>query len=243
MKAKTISIFLLIVISFLIPFSLLSFSYGNLHLSAEDIEWGIKEGNKYTWVVRVSNESLGFLPVGSKYEITVTSIRSMNSGNASELNATITRYNSKTKITTTVLNNGTFIYFDNETKTTSFYAPFNDHGFFTTKTDHLRFADGVDATFSSEFGFTDPGRGWNDEQLKYIKAEDHATDLTYWWLFNDKAVSYRLEVDHPRDWEEGTNQYVISLTSSSAIPFESFYLIFMGVAILSLIYSYKKRFK
>lgn len=242
MKAKKFLMTIFVIASLMVPFSLISFSYGLPHLSAEDIEWGVKEGKKYTWVVKVSNESLGFLPVGSRYEITVTSIRSMNSGNASELNATITKYNSNTKTTTTVLDDDIFIYFDNETSTTLFYAPFNDHGFFATTSDHLRFADGVDDTFSSEFGFTDPGRGWSDERLVYIKAEDHATDLTYWWFFNDNSVTQELRVDHPRDWDEGTFQYLLVLkVSSGAISFENFFLIFMGVAVLSLIYFSKKK--
>ena len=242
MKAKKFLMTIFVIASLMVPFSLISFSYGLPHLSAEDIEWGVKEGKKYTWVVKVSNESLGFLPVGSRYEITVTSIRSMNSGNASELNATITKYNSITKTTTTVLDDDIFIYFDNETSTTLFYAPFYDHGFFATTSDHLRFADGVDDTFSSEFGFTDPGRGWSDEQLNYIKAEDHATDLTYWWIFNDNSITQELRVDHPRDWEEETFQYLLVLKGSSgAISYGNYFLIFLGLAMLSLIYIHKKK--
>lgn len=84
MKAKNLLIVSLILTSLITPISLSSLSYANLHPANSEIEWGVAEDKTYTWIVKQTNESLGFLPKNSEFEMTVTSIMALGGGSATE---------------------------------------------------------------------------------------------------------------------------------------------------------------
>ncbi len=246
MKAKKFLMTLFVIASLMVPFSFISFSYGNPHPSAEDIEWGVKEGKKYTWVVKVSNESLGFPPVGAKFEIKITSIRSMLSGDATELNATITRYTSAGEVAEVRLNNERFIYFEHiQKKNFSFYAPFYDHCFFAPKNYATNFADGIRYYFDHTYNFGSMGSMVYYGKLTSVHGEDPSSDLLYMWEFSN-YIGHKLIVSYSGEYSDGIYQYVLELQGSGGVPaisYGNFFLIFTGLAILSLIYIHKKRVK
>ena len=241
MKAKKIFLVLLVMFSLIIPFTLTSFALGDLQLADPDIEWGVKEGKTYTWVVKESNESLGFLPVKSKYEITITSIRSMLGGDATELNATIKAYNSQTESTTTLLDNQTFIYYDSTTNTTTLYTLLTEHGFFIPPDYYEGFALGLFDFYGS---FFDTKGYMTIYDIFTFYGYISSTELVYMWTFNKNGVSDNLvvafiyddpEYDDPRYW------LVLKTDSGPTISFGNYFLIIGGFAILSLIYVYMKK--
>lgn len=246
MKAKKFYITLLVIASLMVPFSLISFSYGSPHLSAYDINWGVTEGRTYTWVVKESNTTLGFLPVDSKFKITVTSIRSMNDGDATELNATITQYNSLTLTTITILNDSMFIYFNAGTNTTSFYAPIYEHGFFIPINYNSYFYEGLRDYFRNYSAFDSYGSAWYYDTIHSVNGFITSSDLRYAWVFNDNLITRQLFVAYFDDVSNEIYQYRLELQGSDGapdIPYGNIFLIFTGLAILSLIYIYKKRVK
>ena len=244
MKAKKFLMTLFVIASLMAPFSLISFSYGNPQLSADEIEWGVEEGDSYTWVVKTSNESLGFPPVGTKFEINITSIRSMLNGNATELNATITRYTSSGAVAEVRLNNERFIYFEHtQKKNFSFYAPIYDHCFFAPKNYATNFQDGILYYFEHNYGWGSMGSMVYRGKLTSVNKEE--SNLFYMWKFSN-YIGHKLIVSFRGEYSDGIYQYVLELEGSGgtpAISYENLFLIFTGLAILSLIYIYKKRVK
>ena len=239
MKAKKLCLALLVMFSLIIPFTLTSFALGDLQLADPDIEWGVKEGKTYTWVVKESNESLGFLPVKSKYEITITSIRSMSGGDATELNATIKAYNSQTESTTTLLDNQTFIYFDSVTNTTTLYTLLTEHGFFIPPD----YVDGFALGLLNFYGsFFNPKDTLTVYGIFTFYGYRSSTDLVYMWTFNKNLISDNLVIAFLED-DPGPYQYwlVLKTDSGPSISFGNFFLIIGGFAILSLIYIYMKK--
>lgn len=239
MKAKKLCLALLVMFSLLIPFTLTSFALGDLQLADPDIEWGVKEGSKYTWVVKESNESLGFLPVKSKYEITITSIRSMLGGDATELNATITAYNSQTELTTTLLDNQTFIYFDSATNITILYTLLTEHGFFIPPDYVDGFALGLFGFYGS---FFNPKGTMTAYGVFAFYGYRSSTDLVYMWMFNKNLICDNLVIAFLDDDPENYQYWLVLKTDSGpTISFGNFFLIISGFAILSLIYIYIKK--
>jgi hypothetical protein len=239
MKFREVCLLYSIIIGFFLSFTLISPGLAQTN----DIEWDIKEGDSYTWIVKTSNSSFGFPPVGSKFTINVTSIQYYEPstyGNASRIYAIITYYNSTNKSTYTILDNSTFIFF-NHTKyywhNVSFYsANVKYHGFFTPITYGFEYRGGLSDWFS-DHGF--PG-GSSSADLYYLRKEA-STNFTYEWSF-ENYISYRLRV-----WDDEYNtKYLVLLEGYSegyAIYYGNFFLIFSGVAILSLIYVYMKKNK
>ncbi len=239
MKAKKLCLALLVMFSLLIPFTLTSFALGDLQLADPDIEWGVKEGKTYTWVVKESNESLGFLPVKSKYEITITSIRSMLGGDATELNATITEYNSQTESITTLLDNQTFIYFDSATNITTLYTLLTEHGFFIPPDYYDGFSLGLFGFYGS---FFNPKGTLTAYGIFTFYGYRSSTDLVYMWMFNKNGISDNLVIAFLDDDPENYQYWLVLKTDSDpTISFGNFFLIISGFAILSLIYIYIKK--
>ena len=250
MKAKKIFLALLVMISLIIPFTLTSFALGDPQLANPDIEWGVKEGSKYTWVVKVT--TTGFLPVDSEYELTIDTIKIWPSGggeNQTELFVNLTSYNSVTEVITPILNNQSFIYFDAATSTTSFYAPFYDHGFCMTTNYRDEFMDGLVEYFFFIYGFTTVGSGTPSVEMSYVYGT--YSNLIYIWYFNSNllATDYKI-ADFGSDLHDPEElDYWVELQVSGkdaikdAISYGNFFLIIMGAAIVSLIYLYRKRVK
>ncbi len=239
MKAKKIFLILLVMFSLIIPFTLTPFALGDLQLADPDIEWGVKEGKTYTWVVKESNEILGFLPVKSKYEITITSIRSLLGGNATELNATITEYNSQTELTTTLLDNQTFIYFNSMANITTIYTLITEHGFFIPPDYVDGFALGLLDFYGS---FFNPKDALTKYGIFTFFGYRSSTDLVYMWMFNKDWISDNVVIAFLEDDPENFQYWLVLKTDSGpTISFGNLFLISSGFAILSLIYIYKKK--
>jgi len=245
MKAKKLCVALLVMFSLIIPFTLTSFALGDLQLAADDIEWGVKEGSKYTWVVRVT--TTGFLPVDSEYELTINTINtwpSVGDEQQTELFVNLTSYNSATEMTTTILNNQSFIYFNNATGTVYLYTPFEDHGFCMTTNYRDEFYNGLDEYFYFVYGFNPRGMGTYSGRL-YVWGI--RTNLIYAWFFNSKLVTTDFviadidaDLDDPSDFDYWVE---LQVSEDEAISYGNFFLIIMGAAIISLIYLYKKKVK
>ncbi len=245
MKVKNLLVTLLVIGCLIVPFSLISFSYADLHAADPDIEWGVKEGSKYTWVVRVT--TTGFLPVDSEYELTINAINiwpSIGGEQQTELFVNLTSYNSATEMTTTILNNQSFIYFDNATNTVSFYTPFEDHGFCMTTNYRDEFWDGLSDYFYYVYGFNPRGMGTSSGR-RYVYGI--RTNLIYAWFFNSKLVTtdfviadINADLDDPSDFDYWVE---LQVSEEEAISYGYFFLIMMGAAIVSLIYLYKKKVK
>ena len=247
MKAKKLCLVLLVMFSLIIPFTLTSFALGDPQLADPDIEWGVKEGSKYTWVVKVT--TTGFLPVDSEYELTIDTIKIWPSGGGmeqTELFVNLTSYNSITEVTTPILNNQSFIYFDVATSTTSFYAPFDEHGFCMTTNYRDEFHDGLVDYFFGPYGFNLVGSGSSGGR-SYVYGAYSSSNLIYIWFFNSNLVStdfviadINADLDDPEDFDYWVE---LQVSTKEAISYGNFFLIIMGVAIVSLIYLYRKRFK
>lgn len=246
MKAKKLCLALLVMFSIILPFTLTSFALGNLQRAGPDIEWGVKEGKKYTWVVRVT--TTGFLPVDSKFELTIITINtwpSVGDFQQTELFVNLTSYNSATEMTTTILNNQSFIYFDNATNTVSFYTPFEDHGFCMTTNYQDEFWDGLSDYFYYSYGFNLRGTGSSGGR-HYVWGTKN--NLIYAWFFDSNLVSTDFviaDIDADLDDPSDFNYWVELQVSGGeeAISFGNFFMIIMGLTIVSLIYLYKKKVK
>ncbi|MFX1345207.1 MAG: hypothetical protein ACFFAI_08855 [Promethearchaeota archaeon] len=241
MKSKKLLIVLIVLISLIVPITLSSLSYADLHPANDEIEWGVKEGKTYTWVVKQS--SFGFLPENSEIKITITSIRMLDGGNATELIANITRYNSLTQLTTTLLNNDTFISFDSKTNTTTLYNFVDDHGLFFPLNYRDGFTDGLMDFYISFFDV----RGYGT-MMGYFHFYGYreSTNLVYIWNFNKDGISddfVAVDIDDdPNDQDAWKYWLVLKTSSSKAISSGSFFWIFIGLTMISLIYISKKRF-
>ena len=242
-KFKKVFLLYLTVIGFFLSFALISPSLAQ----PNDIEWNIEEGDSYTWIVKTSKPGLGFPPVGSKFTINITSIEyypPSTYGNASRIYAIITYYNSTDELTYTILDNSIFVFF-NHTNTfwhnVSFYSEtVKYHGFFAPLTYGLEYEDGLSDWFS-DHGFTGGSASLKYGELLFFSENEGSTNFSYDWYFKN-LVSYKLEV---LDVEKDT-KYLLLLEGyddENAISYGNFFLIFSGVAILSLIYVYMKKNK
>lgn len=247
MKVKRLCLVLLVMFSIILPTTLTSFALGDLQLAQDDIEWGVKEGNKYTWVVKVT--TTGFLPVDSKFELTIDTIKTWPSAGdfqQTELFVNLTSYNSVTELTNIILNNESFIYFDNATDTVSFYTPFEDHGFCMTTNYRDEFWDGLRDYFFIVYDFDQVGSGTTSGVFD-VHGIYYSSNLIYVWFFNSKLVTTDFvianidaDLDDPSDFDYWVK---LQVSEEEAISFGNFFLIIMGAAIISLIYLYKKKVK
>ncbi|MFX1412073.1 MAG: hypothetical protein ACFFA6_17145, partial [Promethearchaeota archaeon] len=100
--------------------------------------------------------------------------------------------------------------------------------------------DGLSDWFS-DHGFPQRSASLKYGELLFFSANEGSTNFSYDWYFKN-YVSYKLEV---LDVEEDT-KYLLLLEGyddEKAISYGNFFLIFSGVAILSLIYVYMKKNK
>lgn len=241
MNSKRNLIFLLIF-CFISGFGYISVCNGMPKLAAADIEWGINIGDKLTWVVSQSNESMGFLPKGSKFELTITSFENLTITPGEPIDsvrADLLVYNSKTKLSTDVLTNESFVVFYQDLNITSFYASFFDQGFFLPSNYYEGFIHGYRNSLLS-FGFNAYTYGFIDD--KYVFAiVNIATHIRCKWDFNENFVTETLTIDKV----PGEIQYLLVLDEGggSTIPFGNYYLIFFGISLSAMTYLvYKKKF-
>ena len=243
MKAKNLLIVSLILTSLITPISLSSLSYANLHPANSEIEWGVAEGKTYTWIVKQTNESLGFLPKNSEFEMTVTSIMALGGGSATELNATITVYNSATELTTTLLDNETYAYFNSTTNSTTLYTQIDDHGLILPPGYEEGFAQGLDVFYGSFFTYL---LDMTVQGIFAIAGYKTSNDLVYMWTFNANGITDNfVAVDINADAGDPSNfdYWLVLKSGSDSIPLGHFFLVFAGLAIISLIFISKKKLK
>jgi len=241
MKSKKLLITFLVLMSLILPITLSSLGYANLHPANGEIEWGVKEGRTYTWVVKQSTEIFGFLPEDSEIEITITSIRALGGGNATELKANITEYNSVTQLTTNLLDNETFINFDSETNIVTLYTFIDDHGFFLPLDYIDGFTDGLMDFYSGFFST----RGCSIGQgITTFYGYRGSTDLAYVWTFNKNGITDNFvavfnddNLNDPEDFQ----YWLVLKSGSDSIPLGNFFLVFIGLAMISLIFICQKK--
>jgi hypothetical protein len=243
MNSKRNIIFLLIFCS-ISGFGYISVCNGMPKLAAADIEWGISVGDKFTWVVSQSNESMGFLPKGSKFELTITSFENLTitpGEPISGVKANLLVYNSKTKLSTDVLTNNTFAVFYQDSNTTFFYAPFFDQGFFLPSNYADGFVKGYRNTLAGIFHFNAFSYGFVNNKY-VILALNATTNLRCHWEFNENLVLEKLTIEYV---PEENIQYLLVLDEDggTTIPFGNCYLIFFGISLSAMTYLvYKKKF-
>ncbi len=233
MKFKKI-ITILILTSLIIPCILIPFSNA-------EIEWQVSEGDEFTWVVKETNESLGFLPVNSRYEMTITSIKSVSSmgvGEATELYVDLSEYNSDTELTTSILTNQTFSTFDSGTNITTLHTPIDDHCFFIPPAYRDGFVVGLLSFYG---GFFDSAYSLTTQGVFTFFGWVSSTDLLYMWMFNNKLVSDNLAVVFLDKADEF--QYWLQLKTIPSISAGNIFWILLGVTTVSLIYIYRKKLK
>ncbi|MFX0140971.1 MAG: hypothetical protein ACFFDN_45450, partial [Candidatus Hodarchaeota archaeon] len=234
MKAKKF-LFVLILNILIIPCIFGSFTNA-------EIEWQVNEGSKLTWIVQRTNESLGFLPVNSRYEMTITSIKSvpsMGSGEATELYVNLTVYNSVTTLSTQILNNETFSTYDSGTNTSTLYTYIDDHCFLIPPDYVDGFIVGLDSFYSGFFDYTLP---LTTQGVFTFSGYDGATELLYMWMFNGNYIADNLVVvfmDTPSVFE----YWLVLQQPINQISIGNYFLIFAGLTIVSLLYLYKKKLK
>jgi hypothetical protein len=236
---KSITIFLALI-SLIFPITLSPLSYADLRPANDEIEWGVKEGKTYTWVVKQS--TFGFLPEDSEIKITITSIQLLDGGNTTELKANLTRYNSNTQFTSIVLNNDTFINFDSETNTTTLYTFIHDHGLLLPLNYREGFTDGLMDFYSGFFST----RGYMTIQgVSTFYGYRTSTDLVYTWTFNKNGITDNLVLVDIDDDASDRNTWkywlVLKTSSSKGISSGSFFWIFIVLTMISLVYISKKR--
>ncbi|MFX1279605.1 MAG: hypothetical protein ACFFA3_09320 [Promethearchaeota archaeon] len=244
MNSKKIQICLLLFF-FVSGFAFISVCKGAPKLSAANFEWGIKEGDKITWVVSESNESKGFLPIGSKFELTITSIENASflPGEIRDrIRADFSIYNSETKITTDILNNETFMSYRLDNNNTFFYDPFYQHGFFLPTNYYNGCAEGLWGDLYDNFGFNVYGYGFQ-EGIFTIVAFNSTTSIACVWEFNENFITETLTI---YEGSLDNIEYLLVLDktrSGSSIPLGNSYLLYFGITISAMIYVvYKKKF-
>lgn len=231
MKFKKI-ILILILTSMIIPCIFIPFSNA-------EIEWQVSEGDKYSWIVKTSNETLGLLPVNSLFEMTITSIKSVSS-TATELYANFSEYDSVTELTTTILTNQTFSSFDSSTNTTSLYKYISEHCFLIPPTYVDGFTQGLESFYSPFFDLTGSLTAYG--VYSFFGVIYGPIDYLYTWIFNGNYKADNLvivDMAYPEDFL----YWVVLQTSSNAIPAGYFFLIFFGFTTISLIYIFSKKLK
>lgn len=235
MKSK--KFLLIFILNFLIiPCIFVSFTKA-------EINWQVNEGSKLTWWVQASNESLGFLPVNSRFEMTITSIKSvpsMGPGDATELYVNLTVYNSVTTLSTQILNNETFSTYDSGTNTSTLHTYIDDHCFMIPPDYVDGFIMGLDSFYSSFFDYT---VSLTTQGVFTFSGYDGTTELLYMWMFNGNYIADNLVVvfmDTPSEFEYWL---VLQTTHGDPISLGNYFLIFAGVVIISLLYIHRKNLK
>lgn len=239
MKRKRNLIFLLIL-GFIVSFGYVSVCNGIPRMAADDIEWGVNVGDKFTWVVSKTNESMGFLPKNSKFELTITEFENLTISPGEPIDlvrANFSVYNSETKQTIFLLSNHTFVTFIWLLNDTIFYAPFYDHGLFLPSNYYEGFIRGYMSVLANYFDFNAFSFGFVDETYRLI-AYNISNDIHCKWEFNENFVTDTLTIyqDTP------TNiQYLLVLDGIDGdggftIPFGNNYLIFFGITLLATTY-------
>lgn len=241
MKFKKYFMIYLVMISIFTSFTWISFSVGDPRISSPDIEWSVTAGTTYTWIVRESNTTYGFLPVNSKYSITIDEIVSHSGGEASEIIVTLTAYNSQTQITHTILSNEMFIYFDSSTNSTSLYDPIYDHGFFMPPDHRYGFIEGLMDYFGSAYDFDSRGVASGPGYI-FPHGTDLSARLYYSWHFYENTDNYGITVElNVENYDTGEDVYLLQL--ERGVPYGNFFLVFASIAIISLVFIYRKKIK
>ncbi|MFX1389426.1 MAG: hypothetical protein ACFE9Z_05100 [Promethearchaeota archaeon] len=234
MKSKKI-LLILILNCLIIPCVFVSFTNA-------EIEWQVNVGSKLTWVVRETNESLGFLPVNSRYEMIITEIKSVPSGgigDATELYVNLTAYNSETTISTQILNNQTFSTYDSGTNISTLHTFIDDHCYMIPP-DHVDgFIEGLDSFYSGFFSYT---LQLTTQGIFTYSGYDGATDLLYMWMFNANFIADNLVVVY-LDSADQFEYWLVLDVPESAISIGFYFIIFAGLSLVSLVYIYKKKLK
>ena len=104
------------------------------------------------------------------------------------------------------------------------------------------FGDGLSTYFYNSYGFNPRGSGTSSGKYHVWGVRNN---LVYAWFFNNEFVTtdfviadINADLNDPSDFDYWA---VLQISQKESIPYGNFFLIFMGLAILSIIYLYKKK--
>ena len=176
--------------------------------------------------------------------MTIDTIRIWDSSGGeqqTELYVNLTSYNSDTEVTTTILNNQTLVYFDAATNTTTFFPIINHTGFCIPKTNIDGCVEGIEDFLDSVYDFEVTLHLQQGNEMG-IGAGDTDTNLVYAWAFRiNNPVVYEFVVAYsstPNNYE-----YRLLLKSGGSVSLGNFFIVFLGIGVISLIYLSKKKIK
>ncbi|MFW9867329.1 MAG: hypothetical protein ACFFEN_14630 [Candidatus Thorarchaeota archaeon] len=211
-------------------------------LSAENIEWGVSEGTKLVWIVDESNESLGYLPVNSRYELTIESISSSINGEGYPVDviyATLLKYNSSDETSTTLLDNDPFILFNvsdywYNTRFEIFSPAFLEHGFILPINYRNNLSHGL-FNFLGDTGLFDSMSIGGLLGSISITGNFNSPNAHVLWFFNKNNVCRDTSIESNISDKVYYSTYLEGSRLQDKISFGNFYLIIAGFMILCIV--------
>jgi hypothetical protein len=198
--------------------------------------------------VEETNESLGYLPVNSRYELTIESISSSINGEGYPVDmiyATLMKYNSSDESMTLLLDDTLYIHFNVSSiwrrVRYDMYSPaFLEHGFFMPFSHYSNITHGI-FNFFDDTGLFDSsgigssaGRMWVHGRLKF-------TNLRVAWYSNKDHICTETEIKNYQTDEVIYSTYLEGSRLRDKISWGNFYLIIASLMILCIVsISYKK---
>lgn len=217
-------------------------------LSAEVVEWRVSEGTKLVWIVDISNESLGYLPVNSRYELTIESISSTTNTEGYPVDtiyATLMKYNSSDESMTLLLDDVLYIHFNVSSiwwrvKFDMYSPAFLEHGFIMPISHRSNVTDGLFNFFGDTGLFDSNGIGSSLGKM-WVNGRLKSTDLRISWYFNTDNICSETRITNYQTDEVCYSTYLEGSRIQDKIPLGNFYLIIASFMVLCIVYiSYKK---
>jgi len=225
MKRMILVLLAIIMLNFVIIFQNTCNSHAKLDLASPDIEWHVKKGDKFTWVVKKSSSStFNFLPKDSTYELEITSIDTTASN--STINGKLIKYNADDDIKTTILNSELFLQYNHTPNGAKFYTAFLDQCFIAPKA-FADYIDEIENFYYDELGFSTSGMQYSGDKLDFFYINNLSNSLILSWDFNDNHVAELLEVT-----EYGETTYLLKLETEGKEEPEDFLWIILLVVVI-----------
>ncbi|MFX1490248.1 MAG: hypothetical protein ACFFBI_13940, partial [Promethearchaeota archaeon] len=217
-------------------------------ISAENIEWRVSEGTKLVWIVDESDESLGYLPVNSRYELTIESISSSINGEGYPVDmiyATLMKYNSSDESTSFLLNNDPFIFFNVSNywwrvRLDILSPAFIEYGFILPFSHLDNITEGIFNFFGDTYLFDSYGIDGQQGSI-HISAHLKSPDAHVSWFFNKNNVCKETRIEDLDPNKVYYSTYLEGSRLQDKISLGNFYLIIAGFMVLCIVsISFKK---
>lgn len=199
---------------------------GQLNVSAPPIEWKVKEGDEFTWIVtESSSDTYNFLSKDSEYMLKITSIDTSDS--ASVMYGILTEYDAKKDKKITILDDELYIEYNCTPIGAKFYTPFLDQCFIAPVT-FTDFFNLIYDFYSDELGFD--AMIYDNDEIGSLTMANNSNSLELTWKFNDEYIADSLEVT-----EYGETTYLIELEVADEKPEPDYlWLIILIVLIIGI---------